>query len=99
MLTEIQITKKIKQKSLEKLDYHLIRINPDKPGFYDYDEVGRVRTYIPESIKKQTKKSTKKFLTDNLSKRLLGLEFKSSHSIKSKCLKFVVEKILPDYKE
>ena len=25
-----------RQKELEKLDYHLIRINPDKPGFNDY---------------------------------------------------------------
>ena len=88
-----------RQKELEKLDYHLIRINPDKPGFDDYEEFGRVSSYIAESIKKQTKKSTKKSLIDNLSKRLLELEFKSNHSIKSKCLKFVVEKILPNYKK
>ena len=31
-----------RQKELEKLDYHLIRINPDKPGFNDYKEFGRV---------------------------------------------------------
>ena len=29
----------------------------------------------------------------------LGLEFKSKHSIKSKCLKWIVKKILSDYKE
>ena len=91
--------RKKRQKELEKLDYHLIRINPDKPGFNDYEEFGSVSGYIAESIKKQTKKSTKKWFIDNLSKRLLGLEFKSNHSIKSKCLKFVVEKILPNYKE
>ena len=34
-------------------------------------------------------------MTDDLSKRLLGLEFKSDHSIKSKCLKWIVKKILP----
>ena len=34
-------------------------------------------------------------MIDDLSKRLLGLEFKSDHSIKSMCLKWVVEKILP----
>ena len=88
-----------RQKELEKLDYHLIRINPDKPGFNDYEEFGRVSAYIAESIKKQTEKSTIKSLIDDLSKRLLELEFKSNHSIKSKCLKWIVKKILPDYKE
>ena len=88
-----------RQKELEKFDYHLIRINPDKSGFDDYEEFGRVGSYIAESIKKQTKKSTKKSWINDLSKRFLGLEFKSNHSIKSKCLKFVVEKTLPDYKE
>ena len=38
-------------------------------------------------------------MIDDLSKRLLGLEFKSNHPVKSKCLKFVVEKILPNYKK
>ena len=40
-------------------------------------------------------KSTKKSLIHDLLKRLLGLEFKSNHSIKSKCLKWIVQKILP----
>ena len=70
-----------------------------KKGFNDYEEFGRVSAYITESIKKQTEKSTKKSLIDYLSKRLLELEFKSNHSIKSKCLKWIVKKILPDYKE
>ena len=55
-------------------------------------------TYIAESIKRQTEESTKKLLIVDLSKRLLGLEFKSNHSLKSKCLKWIVKKILPDYK-
>ena len=84
-----------RQKQLEKLGYYLIRINPDKPGFDDYEEFGRVSAYIAEWIKKQTKNS----LIDNLSKRLLELEFKSNHSIKSKCLKWVVKNILPNYKK
>ena len=88
-----------RQKEIEKLDYHLIRINPDKLGFDEYEEFGRVNAYIAESIKKQTEKPTKKLLIDDLSKRLLELEFKSNHSIKSKCLKWFVKKILPDYKE
>ena len=36
------------------------------------------------------KKSTKKFLRDKISKRLL--QFKENHSIKSKYLKFIVKK-------
>ena len=38
------------------------------------------------------KQSTKKSLIDNLSKRLLGLEFKSNHS---KCLKWIAKNLLP----
>ena len=90
---------KERQKELEKLGYYFIRINPDKPGFDDYEEFGRVSSYITKSTKRQTKKSTKKSLIDDLSKRLLGLEFKSNHSIKSKCLKWIIKNILPDYKE
>ena len=70
-----------------------------KKGFNDYEEFGRVNAYIGESTKKQTEKSTKKSLIDDLSKRFPGLDFKSNHSIKPKCLKWIVKKILPDYKE
>ena len=37
-------------------------------------------------------KSTKKPLIDDLSKRLLELEFKSNHSIKPKCLEWIAKK-------
>ena len=60
-----------RRKDLEKVGYHFIRINPDKPGFEDYEEFGRVSAYIAESIKRQTEKSTKKSLNDELSKRFL----------------------------
>ena len=86
---------KKRQKELEKLGYYLIRINPDKPGFNDYEEFGRVSAYIAKSIKKQTRKS----LIDDLSKRLLGLEFKLNRSIKSKCLKRIVKNVSPNYKK
>ena len=52
-------------------------------------------TYIAESIKKQTEELTKKSLIDDLSKKLLELDFKSNYSIKSKYLKWIVKKILP----
>ena len=84
---------------LENVGYYFIRINPNKPGFDDYEEFGRVSAYISESIEKQTEKSTKKLLLTELSKRFLELEFKSNQSIKSKYLKLTVKKILPDYKE
>ena len=88
-----------RQKELKKLNDHLIRINTDKPGFHDYQEFGRVSAYIAKSIKKQTEKWTKKSLIDDLSKPLLELKFEKNHSIKSKCLKWIVKSILPDYKE
>ena len=50
---------------------------------------------ITKSTKKLTEKSTKKSLIDELSNKLLRLEFKSNNSIKTKCLKHVVKKILP----
>ena len=34
--------KKKRQKELKKLGYYLIKINPDEPGFHDYEEFGRV---------------------------------------------------------
>ena len=59
----------------------------------------QIYMHIIKSTKKQTEKSTKKSLIDDLSKKLLELEFKSNRPIKSKCLKWIVKKILPDYKE
>ena len=50
-------------------------------------------------IHRPIKKLTKTSLTDDLLKRLLELEFKSNPLIKSKHLKWIVKKILPDYKE
>ena len=86
---------KKRQKELEKLGYHLIRISPDKPVFDDYEDFGRVSTYIANSIKKETKK----LLIDNLSKRILELKFKLNYSIRSKRLKWIVENVIPNYKK
>ena len=49
-----------------------------KEGFDVNTERGRIQNYIV----KLTKKLTKKSLIDDLSKRLLGLEFKSNNSKK-----------------
>ena len=80
---------------IENHEITLIRTNPDNPNFDIKNVIVEIRICIKEVIKKQTKKS----LINNLSKRLLELEFKSNHSIKSKCLKWVVKNILPNYKK
>ena len=82
-------------KMIENHEITLIRTNPDNPNFDIKNVIVQIRICIKEVIKKQTKKS----LINNLSKRLLELEFKSNHSIKSKCLKWVVKNILPNYKK
>ena len=81
-----------RQKALEKeIDCVFIRINPDEKNFNIFKEINKIHRHI--------KKLTKKSLIDDLSKRLLELEFNSNHPIKSKCLKWIVKKVLPDYKE
>ena len=77
----------------------IIRTNPDDADFDMNILVNQIYMYIIKSTKKQTKVSTKKSLIDDLSKRLLELEFKSNHSIKSKRLKWIVRNILPNYRE
>ena len=61
---------KERQEDLEMVGYYFIRINPDKPGFNDYEEFGRVSSYTAKSIKKQTEELTKKSLIDDLQKDL-----------------------------
>ena len=82
-------------KMIENHEISLIRTNPDDPNFDIKNLIVQIRICIKEAIKKQTKKS----LIDDLSKRLLELEFKSNYSIKSKCLKQVVKNVLPNYKK
>ena len=77
-----------RQKALEsELNCVFIRINHDEKDFNIFKEIKKAHRHI--------KKSSKKLLIGKISKRLLELEFKSNHSIKSKCLKWVVKKILP----
>ena len=76
----------------------IIRTNPDDADFDMNKLINEIHIQIIKSTKK-TKVSTKKSLIDDLSKRLLELEFKSNHSIKSKCLKWIVKNVLPNYKK
>ena len=63
------------QKTLEReLDCVFIRINPDEKNFNIVKEINKICRHI--------KKSTKKSLIDNLSKRLLELEFQQHNRIK-----------------
>ena len=81
-----------RQKAIEKeLGCEFIRIDPDEEDFNIFKDINEIHRHI----KKSTKKSTKKSLIDELSNKLLRLEFKSNNSIKTKCLKYVVKKILP----
>ena len=74
-----------RQKAIEKeLGCKFIRINPGEDNFNEGKAINEIYRHI--------KKSTKKSSIDDLSKRLLELEFKLNHSIKSKVLKHVVKK-------
>ena len=85
-----------RQKAIEnKLGCEFIRIDPAKIDFSIFVKIGKIKNYITKSTKKVTEESTKKSLIDELSKKLLRLEFKSNSSIKTNCLKYVVKKILP----
>ena len=85
-----------RQKVLEKEPgCKVIRINPAKENFNVFVEIGKIQNYIVNLTKKLTEEPTKKSLMDELSNKLLGLEFKSNNSIKSKSLKYIAKKILP----
>ena len=87
-----------RQKALEKeINCEFIRINPAKEKNDVFVEIGKIQNYIVESTRRMTEESTKKFLIDELSNNLLKLEFAKNNSIKTKCLKHVLEKILPTY--
>ena len=82
---------KSRQLMIESHGITIIRTNPDAADFDMNRLINQIYTHII--------KSTKKSLINDLLKRLLELEFKSNHSIKSKCLKWVVKNILPNYKK
>ena len=104
-----EITENKRQKELEEyLGCTFIRINPDEKNFSANDGLGKIQTFIDklkyeelEKLKDKIKelKKDKESLIDKISKRLLELKFKENNSIKPKCLKWIVKKILPDYKK
>ena len=66
-----------------------IRIDPDKEEFDIFRTINEIFRHI--------KQSSRKTLINKILK-LLELEFKSDNTIKSKAMKYIVKKILPDYK-
>ena len=90
---------KSRQLMIESHGITIIRTNPDAADFDMNRPISKIYKHIIESTKNQTKVSTKKSLIDDLPKRLLELEFKSNYTIKSKCLKWVVKNILPNYEK
>ena len=84
-----------RQKALEReLDCAFIRINPDAADFNIFKEIKKIHRHINKLPKQQTKDS----IIDNLSQRLQEIVFVKIHSIKSKCLKWIVKKYSLHYK-
>ena len=85
--SEIERQKRIE----EELGSKFIRIDPSTENFDIVDEFSRIKDYLLKSTNKETKKET----IDEISDRLLDLEFRSNNSMKIKLLRWVVKKILP----
>ena len=85
--SEIERQKRIE----EKMGCKSIGIDSSRENFDIVDEFFRIKDYLLKSTNKATKKET----IDEISDRLLNLEFKSNNSIKTKLLRWVVKKILP----
>ena len=98
---------KSRQLIIESHGITITRTNPDAADFDINRLINQIYKHIIKSTKKQnkvstkeqTKLSTKKPLIDDLSKRLLVLEFKQHNAIISKCLKWIVKKFLPNCKK
>ena len=74
----------------QKLGCKFIRTDPDKEDLDIFKAINEIFRHI--------KQSTKKSPINEISTRLLWFEFRSDKVIKSKAIKFIVKKILPDYK-
>ena len=80
-----------RQKAMEQeLGCKFIRIYPDKDDFDIFRANNEIFKHIKQSIRKT--------LINKILRRLLPLDFKSDNITILKAIKFIVEKILPDYK-
>ena len=81
-----------RQKAIKvKLGCKLIRIDPDKKDFDVYNDINEISNII------DTSNNRLKALIGKISRSLLVLQFKSNNMIKSKALKHIAKKILPNY--
>ena len=84
-----------RQTALEKeLDCVFIRIDHDVADFNICKEINKIHRHINQLTKQQTEQKTK----ESIKKGFLELEFKQNNQIKTKCLKWIVKNILPNYK-
>ena len=80
-----------RQKAIEQeLGCKFIRVYPDKEDFDIF--------WANNEIFRHIKQPVRKTLINKILRRLLPLEFKSDNIPILKAIKFMVEKILPDYK-
>ena len=80
-----------RQKVIEQeLGCKSIRINSVEEGFDIFRAVNEIFRRI--------KQLSKRTLINKISTKTLGLEFKLDNIVKSNAIKFIVKKILPDYK-
>ena len=75
----------------------MIRIDPDKEDFDICKAINGIFRHIKQPSNQLTKLSTRKGMVNKISIRLLELEFKSENMLKSKAIKHIVKKSLPDY--
>ena len=78
-----------------KKDGAFTGIDPSKGGFDVYIELSKIQYHITDSNKELAEESTKKYLIDEISRRLLRLEFKSNNSKKTSLLKGIVKHLSP----
>ena len=78
---------KSRQLMIENQGITIVRTNPVAADFDINRLINQIYAHIIESTEKQNKLSTKRSLIDDLSKKLLELEFKQHNPIKLKCLK------------
>ena len=72
-----------------------MRINTGPKDISIFRKINEMHIKNQKSNKKLSKESTKISLIEKTSKRLLELEFRENNSIKTKCVKCIVEKIAP----
>ena len=61
--------------------------------------MNKTHRHINQLTKQQTEQQIKESVIDNISNQLFKIEFKNNDSIKSKCVRWIVNNILPECKK